>query len=123
MKLVIRLLINAAALWAAAEIVDGVTLEGNFGTILVVALIFGVVNALVRPVLKIFSIPFIIVTLGLFIFVINALMLMLTDAISSALSVDGFGAALLGSLVISIVSWFLGVVFKDDDKRKRKKDD
>ncbi|WP_420629336.1 phage holin family protein [Candidatus Leptofilum sp.] len=119
MKLIIRLLINAAALWAAAQIVDGVTLEGSFATILFVALIFGIVNAIVRPILTIFSLPFIIVTLGLFVFVLNALMLMLTDAISSALTVDGFGAALLGSLVISVVSWLLGVFLKDDDKQKK----
>ncbi|GJM40385.1 MAG: hypothetical protein DHS20C20_06670 [Ardenticatenaceae bacterium] len=117
MKLIIRLLINAAALWAAAQIVGGISLEGSFGTILVVALIFGVVNAIVRPILTLFSIPFIVVTLGLFIFVINALMLMLTGAISNALSVDGFGAALLGSLVITIVSWLLGVFLKDDEKK------
>ena len=119
MRLIIRLLINAAALWAAAQLVDGVSLEGSFITILFVALIFGVVNAIVRPILTIFSIPFIVISLGLFIFVINALMLMLTDAISGALLVDGFGAALWGSLVISIVSWFLGVFLNDEDDKKK----
>jgi putative membrane protein len=66
MKLLIRLLINAAALYAAAELVGGISLEGSFGTILIVALIFGVINAIVRPILTIFSLPFIVVTLGLF---------------------------------------------------------
>ncbi len=119
MRLIIRLFINAAALWAAAQFVDGVSLEGSLVTILFVALIFGIVNAIVRPILTIFSIPFIVVSLGLFIFVINAAMLMLTDALSGALLVDGFGSALWGSLVISIVSWFLGVFLKDDDDKKK----
>jgi len=119
MKLIIRLLINAAALWAAAEIVNGISLEGSFGAILFVALIFGLINALVRPIITILSLPFVLVTLGLFLLVINALMLMLTAAISNSLSVEGFGAALLGSLVISVVSWFLGVFLKDDDKNDR----
>ena len=119
MRLIIRLFINAAALWAAAQFVDGVSLEGSLITILFVALIFGLVNAIVRPILTIFSIPFIVVSLGLFIFVINAAMLMLTDALSGALLVDGFGSALWGSLVISIVSWFLGVFLKDDEDNKR----
>jgi putative membrane protein len=122
MKLLIRLLINAAALYAAAELVGGISLEGSFGTILIVALIFGVINAIVRPILTIFSLPFIVVTLGLFLLVINALMLMLTASLSSALYVEGFGAALLGSLVISVVSWFLGVFLKDDDKRRKDRD-
>ena len=122
MKLLIRLLINAAALWAAAEVVNGITLEGGFLTILIVALIFGVINAIIRPILTIFSLPFIIVTLGLFIFVINALMLMLTGALTSALTVNGFGAALLGSLIISIVSWFLGIFLNDDDNKKKRKE-
>ena len=122
MKLLIRLLINAAALYAAAELVGGISLEGSFGTILIVALIFGVINAIVRPILTIFSLPFIVVTLGLFLLVINALMLMLTASLSSALYVEGFGAALLGSLVITIVSWFLGVFLKDDEKRRKDRD-
>lgn len=116
MKLIIRLLINAAALWAAAQIVNGITLQGSFFAILIVALIFGLVNALVRPLLTLFSLPFIVITLGLFVFVINALMLMLTGAISGALTVDGFGSALLGSFIISFVSWLLGIFLKDDDK-------
>lgn len=118
MKLIIRLLINAVALWAAAQLVTGISLEGNLITVLFVALIFGLVNAIIRPILTIFSLPFIVVTLGLFIFVINALMLWLTSALIGALSVSGFGAALLGSLVISLVSWVLGEVLKDDEKSR-----
>ena len=121
MKLIVRLLINAAALWVAAQIVRGISLDGGVVAILIVALIFGIVNAIVRPILAIFTLPAIILTLGLFIFIINALMLMLTDALSNTLSVDGFGSALLGSLIITVVSWVLSIVLNDkDDKQKEK---
>lgn len=115
MKILIRLLINAAALWAAAELVGGISLEGGVVAILIVAIIFGLVNALIRPILTLFTLPAIILTLGLFIFVINALMLWLTAAISNTLTVEGFGSALLGSIVISLVSWLLSIFLKDDD--------
>ncbi len=124
--LAIRLGINAAALWVAAAVVSGITLnttgpeDDGWGdkllVLLLVAAIFGVVNAVVKPIATIVGLPFIIVTLGLFIFVINALMLLLTSAISDALDVpfhvDGFGAALLGALVVTLVSWPLSLVSK-----------
>lgn len=118
MKLIIRLAINAVALWVAAQLVAGISLSDNLTSILLVALVFGIVNAIVRPILAIFTLPAILLTLGLFIFVINALMLMLTGWLTSALTVEGFGAALLGSLIISIVSWFLSVFLKDDNEHE-----
>jgi putative membrane protein len=106
--LLIRLLINAAALWVAAQLVSGIALPSDWRLVLVVALVFGALNAVMRPVLLILSIPLLILTLGLFTFVVNAIMLMLTSALSGALGlgfrVDGFWPALLGSLVVSIVS-------------------
>lgn len=120
MKLIIRLIINAIALWAAAQLVSGVQLTGEVGGILIVALIFGVINALLGPILKILSFPFILVTLGLFTLVINGLLLWLTASLSSNLSVEGFWAAFWGALVISIVSWLLSAFLKDDDNRKRR---
>lgn len=128
--ILIRLGINAAALWVAAAVVSGVELNkgdgdgrGSVGdrliTLLIVAAIFGVVNTLIKPVVKLFSLPLFILTLGLIIFVINALMLLLTSAISDAVNVpfhvDGFTAALLGGLVISVVSWLLDVLLPDGD--------
>ena len=106
-----RLLINAAALWAATRLVPGISFDGDWRLLFVVALVFGVLNVSVRPVLMLLTLPFLIVTLGLFTFVLNALMLWLTSAISDALGlgfhVEGFGAAFLGALVVSVVSFLL----------------
>jgi putative membrane protein len=121
-NLIIRLLANAVALAVASWIVSGITLEGattgrRIITLLIVAAIFGIVNAVVRPIVKLLSLPFIILTLGLLIFVINAAMLLLTSWITGKLDVqfhvDGFWAALLGSLVITVVGMLLNVVLPD----------
>ena len=117
-NLVIRLLINAAALWAAARWVTGIELSGSVTKVLFVALIFGLVNAVIRPIVRFFSFPLIILTLGLFTFVINAGMLWLTAQISSSLFVAGPRAALMGALTISVVSWALSVVAPDGKKDK-----
>ena len=113
MHLLLRLLINAAALWAATQLVPGISFMGDWRLLFVVALIFGILNALVRPVLFILTLPFLIVTLGLFTLVLNALMLWLTSAVSEALGlgfqVAGFWAAFLGALVVSVVSFALSL--------------
>ena len=114
----IRLVINAAALWATASLVDGIHLSGEFGSVVVVALLFGLVNAFVKPLVTLLSLPFLILTLGLFTLVINALMLLLTARFTGNLLVDGFGAALQGALVISVVSLILSFLLK---KKKRAK--
>jgi putative membrane protein len=111
---VIRLLVNALALWAAATVVSGITLSGGFGQILVVALIFGILNAVLKPILVLFSIPFLIVTLGLFALVLNGAMLLITARLTDHLSVSGLGAAILGSLVISLVTMLMGKTLEDD---------
>ena len=84
---------------------------------MLVAAIFGLINALLKPLMVILSIPFIVVTFGIALIVINALMLLLTDAITDSLTIDNFGSALLGALVISIVSWIVGRVLPDPKKR------
>lgn len=121
---VIKTLINAAAIWVAAWIVNGITITGGGWqdkavTLIGVALIFGVVNWLIKPVVKLFSLPLFILTLGLITFVINAMMLWLTSWTSDKLSLDfhvsGFWPALLGALIISLVSWGLHLAFGDDD--------
>jgi putative membrane protein len=126
MGLIVRILVNAAALWVAAAVVDGVDLGAGTGieqavTLLAVAVIFGLVNALIRPIVKFFTLPLTILTLGLFTFVINAAMLLLTAWISAQLDlafvVDGFVAALLGALVISIVSFVLDLLLPDRYER------
>ena len=113
---VIRLFVNALALSAAAYLVPGITLSGGFGAVLLVALVFGLVNAILKPLVWILSFPFLIVTLGLFAFVVNGAMLLITARITDHLSVSGLGAAILGSIVISLVSAFLGGALKDEKK-------
>ena len=112
---VIRLLVNAAALWAAATVVSGITLSGDFGSVLIVAVIFGVLNAVLKPLLVIFSIPFLVLTLGLFALVLNGAMLLITARLTDHLSVAGLGSAILGSLVISLVTMLLGKTLEDQD--------
>ena len=111
MHLLWRLLINAAALWTATRFVLGVSFTGDWRLLLGVAVVFGILNVLVRPVLKLLTFPVLIVTLGLFIFVLNAIMLWLTSAVSDALGlgfhVGGFGPAFLGALVVSVVNFAL----------------
>src|SRR6267143_6860483 len=110
----IRLLVNAAALWVATQIVPGVSAAGGALPLLGVALVFGAVNALIRPVAKILTFPLIILTLGIFALVVNGLMLWLTSSLSDALGlgfhVDGFWAAFWGALVVSVVSTILSLL-------------
>ncbi|HTK29659.1 MAG TPA: phage holin family protein [Vicinamibacterales bacterium] len=119
----VRLLINAAALWVATRLVPGVVYSGGWLPFLGVALVFGVVNALFGTVTKILTFPLIIVTLGLFLLVVNGLMLWLTSAFSDALGlgfhVRGFGPAFWGALVVSVVSTILGVVARDTSSSRR----
>jgi putative membrane protein len=123
MSILVSLLINAAALWVATEMVDGISFTGTVPTLLGVALVFGVLNVVVRPILKLLTFPFLILTLGLFIFVLNAVMLLLTSAASNALGlgfhVEGFVPALIGALVVSIISYGLSLFVGVGDDKKR----
>ena len=116
-----RLLINAAALWAATRLVPGIAFDGDWRLLFVVALLFGLLNVLVRPILKLLTLPFLIITLGLFIFVLNAVMLWLTSAISDAMGlgfhVEGFRAAFLGALVVTVVSFVLSLFVGKEERR------
>ena len=124
MLIIWRLLINAAALWAATRITPGISFDGDWRTLLIVALVFGVLNVSVRPLLWFMTLPLLIVTLGLFTFVLNALMLWLTGVVSEWLGlgfhVDGFGAAFLGALVVSVVSFMLSL-FVGANRRERRR--
>lgn len=116
-KLLLALGINAAALWAAAELVAGIRLGDRFEEVVVVAAVFGLVNIFIKPVVKFFAFPAILVTLGLFTLVINAGMLMLAGWLADSLAVAGFTSALLGSAVISLVSVVLGSILDVKGKR------
>jgi putative membrane protein len=123
MKFVLWLVVNAAALGAAVWMFDGITLtadttNGRIATLVVVGAIFGVVTSVVRPIVNILSIPLIIVTLGLFLLVTNALMLMLTSKLADTFGLDfhveGFWTAVFGALVISIASMVLESLLPTD---------
>jgi putative membrane protein len=113
---IVRLLINAAALWVATRVVGGVTYSGGWIAFFVVALIFGVVNTVVGFTTKLLTLPLIVVTLGLFIFIVNGLMLWLTSAVSGALGlgfrVEGFWPAFWGALVVSVVSTAISLMMR-----------
>jgi len=109
-RIAILWLINALAVYATAHLLSGINVR-NFGAAVVVALVLGFINAVLRPVMVFLSIPFIIVTLGLFLLVINALMLQLSAALVDGFSVDGFWWAVAGSLIISLISWSLSSLF------------
>jgi putative membrane protein len=122
LRFIVRLLAGAVALGVAAWLIDGISLgpgttNERIVTLLFVALIFGLVNAIVRPIAQLISLPLLILTLGLFTFVVNALMLLLTAWIGSqfdlTFEVDGFWSALLGALVISVVTFLINVLLPD----------
>jgi putative membrane protein len=126
-NLLLRLIVNAAALAATAALLPGIHVRDNeIGTLVVVALIFGLVNALPKPLLLILSCPLIVLTLGLFAIVINGLMLLITDALAGGrFTVDGLGWAILGGLVVGAISGILeGVLgLGEKERRKGKRDD
>ena len=123
MRFISRLIVNMAALWVATRVVSGVSYEGGWGPFIGVAIVFGVVNSFVGVITKILTLPLIIVTLGVFLLVINGLMLWLTSRISDALDlgfhVSGFWPGFWGALVVSIVSTILGWMVADSTQPSR----
>jgi len=105
MRLLARFLVVAAAVWLVAAYVPGIEVQEGIGSYLVIALIFSLVNLLVKPVLKLLSFPLLLLTLGLFLIVINAAMFGLTALLTDRLDVDGVGPAFIAALVISAVTW------------------
>jgi putative membrane protein len=128
MRWLLRLVVNAAALAIATWILSGISLTGSSTTskiitLLIVALIFGVLNAIIKPLFALFTAPLILLTLGLFLIVINACMLLLTSWLAGLFDlgwqVDGFWTAVLGAIIISIVSFILNVFLPDPDDARR----
>jgi putative membrane protein len=126
MRFVMRIVVTAIALWAATRLVSGITFHGNWLGLAGVALVFGILNSIVRPILSFLAFPLLIITLGLFTFVLNAAMLMLTSALSSTFGfefhVAGFWPAFWGAIVIGIVSFLLSMFLpdghRDEDDRE-----
>ena len=121
MSLLIRWAISAFAVWVAVNFVPGISIEQGIAPLFAVALILGLVNAIVRPIIKMLACGLIFLTLGLFLLVINAVMLLVTEAIAGSFgvdfNVDGFIPALIGSVVISVISAIGSMLFggKDGD--------
>lgn len=127
MRLILTILANALALWVAAVTLDGISFGGSGSgqalTIVLVAALFGVLNALVKPVLKLLSLPFIILTLGLFLLVVNAIMLWLTSWLAGVLglefTVENFWwDAVLGGLIISVIGVFTDMLLPAERDRR-----
>ena len=114
MRFLVRLLLNAVAVFLTAQFVPGIGVSGP-GSALVAGIILGLVNAVIRPVLILLTLPFTILTLGLFIFVVNAICLALAAWLVPGFTLSGFGAAFVGAIVISIVSWVLSAILIDKD--------
>ncbi len=120
----LRVLINAIALAITAAILPGITASGDIGALVVVALIFGVVNAIVKPIAILLTLPFTIITFGLFIFVINGLMLLLTSSLSGGrLEVAGLGTAILGGIVMGLAAMVVEAVLRGLGLTEEKKRD
>jgi len=115
-----RLIVGGLGLLIAVSIVDGIVFSGSTGQFLVLALIFGLINAFLRPILRLLSCPLILLTLGLFVLIINAVMLALTGWLSGQLglgfTVNGYWAAFLGALVVSVVSWLLSILLHEENE-------
>jgi len=123
----IRVVINAVALWVTTLVVSGIEVSAGstakeIGTLLLVALIFGVVNAVIKPLIKVVGCVFYILTLGLFALVVNALLFLLTDWIAGALDlpfhISGFWAAFWGAIVMAVVTWAISVLVPDSWERR-----
>lgn len=114
MRMLVRLLINAASIFLAAALLDGLEVR-DFKTALVAAVVFGLFNTFLRPVLKLLALPINLITLGLFTLVINGLMLTLTAHYVEGLQVQGLLTGIIGAIVISVIGWVLGLFFDRDD--------
>lgn len=112
MQIIIALILNAVALLATAYIVPGFKVE-NFTTALLAAIVLGIVNTFIKPVISFVTAPLNFITLGLFTFVVNAVMLFIVSALVKGVTIDGWLAAILGAIVLSVVSTALNAVFKD----------
>ncbi len=121
-RFIVRWMINAVALFAAVYLVPGIHLQGAWTSIIWLALIFGLINAFLRPLLKLLTCPLILLTLGLFTLVINTFLFWLTGVAGSMFNVgftiDGLWPAVLGGLVVTVVSVVMSLILKDELKRR-----
>ena len=128
MRFILRLLTTAASLWVAVWLVNGLEFEGELWEFLIVAAIMGLANAVARPILTFFSLPLVVLTLGLFLLIVNAAVLQLVvwmsgpEVFDLGLSSTGFfWATFWGSIVVSIAGWVISTILPDSKKKKRKR--
>jgi putative membrane protein len=114
-------LFNVVALYAASQLIDGISYSDDFGTLVLTAFVFAAVNLFLKPAAKLLAFPLIFVTLGVALFFINVLMLYVTDWVVPGFSIADFGAAVWATFVIWGVNWVLQMVFDVDDRRSRRK--
>ena len=119
-RLVYSWLCNIVALWAAEELISGIDFSGNFGTIVLAALVFAAVNLLLKPIVTLLALPLIVLTLGIALFLVNILMLYVTSWIVSGFKIQDFWAAVWATIVIWLVNWVLQIVFDIDDRKGRR---
>lgn len=112
MNWILPFVINATSLLIADYLVEGIHIDSALMAILS-ALLLGIINTILKPIFTLISLPFIILTFGLFVLVINTMLLGITSLIIPGFSIDSFGAAFLGALIISLVSWLLNIIFAD----------
>lgn len=113
MSLVINWLINAVALYVTAEVIPGILIEGT-GALLLAALVIGLINAVIRPILLVLTLPITVITLGLFYFVLNGFLLWLASVFTPGFTLAGFWAAVIGALVLSLVAMVLHLLVPGD---------
>jgi putative membrane protein len=116
MRFLLRLLLNGVAVFLAAQLIPGIGIASP-GAALAAGIVLGLVNAVIRPVLILLTLPATVLTLGLFIFIVNAICLALAAWFVPGFTISGFWAALCGAVVISIISWLLSVILIDKDRR------
>jgi putative membrane protein len=119
MGLILNLLATAASLWVAVWLIDGFEFDGQWWQFIIIALILGIANAVVKPILKILSLPLVVLTLGLFLLVVNAIVLQIVVWLSGVFelgltSTGFFWATFLASIVVSIAAWLIGAILPDD---------
>ena len=123
MHVLARLIINAAALWVATQIVPGISFTGEWWLLFAAALVFGALNVAIKPILVVLTFPFLLLTLGLFLLVLNGVMLWLTGRVSDALGlgfhVRDFAAAFVGGLAVSIVSFVLSMFVSSEQRHSK----
>lgn len=119
LRLAVRIVVLAVIIGIVAQLVSGIHVYGGFGALLWISVVFSLVNAILGPVIRFLSFPFVVLTLGLFLLIVNASLLGITAGLSSHLDVDGFGSAVLGGFLIAFFSWLAELVFPTKKKPDR----